>query len=46
VIASDDRLQALHARLADAIDEGRASLARRAARAIVAREGERAWRPP
>ena len=46
VIASDDRLQALHARLTDAIDEGRASLARRAARAIVACEGERAWRPP
>lgn len=45
-IASDDRLQTLHARLTDAIEEGRTTLARRVARAIAAREGERAWRPP
>jgi GntR family transcriptional repressor for pyruvate dehydrogenase complex len=42
-IASDDGLQALHARLTDAIDSGRASRARKAARAIVASE---VWRPP
>jgi DNA-binding FadR family transcriptional regulator len=45
-IASDDRLQALHARLTDAIEEGRSSMARRAARAIAAHEGGRAVRPP
>jgi DNA-binding FadR family transcriptional regulator len=45
-IASDDGLHVLHARLTEAIEEGRAGLARRAARAIAAHEGERAWRPP
>jgi GntR family transcriptional repressor for pyruvate dehydrogenase complex len=46
VIAEDDRLQALHAQLTDAIEKGRPSLARRAAQAIAAREGELAARPP
>jgi DNA-binding FadR family transcriptional regulator len=46
VIAADDHLQALHARLTDAIEMGRPSQARRAARAIAAREGAGAFRPP
>jgi DNA-binding FadR family transcriptional regulator len=45
-LASDSGLHALHGRLTDAIEAGRASLARRAAKAIVAREGKRAGRPP
>jgi GntR family transcriptional regulator, transcriptional repressor for pyruvate dehydrogenase complex len=39
-IAADDDLQRLHARLTDAIDERRPGMARRAARAIVMREGD------
>jgi DNA-binding FadR family transcriptional regulator len=46
VIAADDHLQSLHARLTDAIEARRPSRARRAARAIAAREGEEAARPP
>lgn len=45
-IAGDDELQTLHARLTEAIEERRAGLARRAARAIAMREGERAGLPP
>ena len=45
-IASDDRLHALHARLTDAIEGRRVGLARRAAQAIAAWEGEGLWRPP
>ena len=39
-------LQSLHARLTDAIHHGQASVARRAARAIAALEGEQIWRAP
>lgn len=45
-LASDPDLHRLHARLTDAIEVGRASVARRAARVIAAREGLRGGRPP
>ena len=45
-LATNPDLHRLHARLTDAIEAGRASLARRAARAIAAHEGLRGGRPP
>jgi DNA-binding FadR family transcriptional regulator len=45
-LASDADLHALHGRLTDAIEARRPSLARRCARAIVARESAGARRPP